>query len=399
MNGVLLAVWIVLGTLCALLTLPGTVELFFLTLGGVLPARKLYGSESVQKPKRLAIVVPAHNEEAGISQCVRNLLQCRALGEDFSLVVVADNCSDRTAELARGAGAMVLVRNDERCRGKGYALDYAFTALGAEGYELFIVVDADSSVTPNLVRVFVAAFAAGADALQCRYKVRNVSDTARTRWMNVALMAFNVLRPRGRDRLGASAGILGNGFALSRQTLELVPYAAVSLVEDLEYHLRLVRAGMKVRFVDAVTVYGEMPAAGRGVATQRARWEGGRFRMISEFAPRLLLEVARGNLRLLEPLLELLLLPLAFHVGLLLMALTTPQPWVRLYAAGSLALVVDHLLAAVVVGGGSWRDAGSLLTAPLYVVWKLRMLPELLRHAGQGAVWVRTDRAEKGERP
>jgi cellulose synthase/poly-beta-1,6-N-acetylglucosamine synthase-like glycosyltransferase len=398
--GVLISAWIVLGSLFALVTLPGTVELLFLTLGGILPASRPRRPPNPQKDQRLAIVIPAHNEEAGIAACVRNLRQCDARSGSYSVVVVADNCSDGTVVQAQQAGATVLIRDDESRRGKGYALDYAFTALGDVGYDLFIVVDADSSVTPNLVQEYLAAFAAGADALQCRYKVRNVEDSARTRWMNVALMAFNVLRPRGRDRCGVSAGILGNGFALSRQTLERVPYTAVSLVEDLEYHLRLVRAGLRVRFVDSVTVYGEMPIGGQGVATQRTRWEGGRFRMIFEFAPGLMREVAGGKLRLLEPLLELLLLPLAFHVGLLLLALTTPQPWVRLYAVGSLLLVVDHLLAAVVVGGGSWRDAGALLTAPLYVIWKLRMLPVLLRNAGQGAAWVRTERnAAEGERP
>lgn len=399
MTGFLISAWIVIGTLLAFLTVPGTIELLSLTFGGMLPARKILRPKTWRKQRRLAIVVPAHNEAAGIAACVCNLLQCDAPRGSYSVIVVADNCTDHTTEEARRAGATVLVRDDQTRRGKGYALDHAFTVLGAQGYDVFIVVDADSSVSPNIVGDFLAAFAAGADALQCRYKVRNVSDTVRTRWMNVALMAFNVLRPRGRDRFGISAGILGNGFGLSRQTLELVPYTAVSLVEDLEYHLRLVRAGLKVRFVDSVTVYGEMPAAGGGVATQRARWEGGRFRMISEFAPSLISEVVHGKFRLIEPLLELLLLPLAFHVGLLLLALTTPEPWVRLYAAGSLALVVDHLLAGVVVGGGSWRDAGSLLTAPLYLVWKLRMLPELLRNAGHGAAWVRTDRAAKGERP
>jgi cellulose synthase/poly-beta-1,6-N-acetylglucosamine synthase-like glycosyltransferase len=210
--------------------------------------------------------------------------------------------------------------------------------------------------------------------------------------MNIALMAFNVLRPRGRDRLGLSAGILGNGFALSRKTLERVPYHAVSVVEDLEYHIRLVNAGLKVRFVDTATVYGEMPTGGKGVSTQRARWEGGRFRMAAKFVPPLLGDVCRGKLRLLEPLGDLLLLPLAFHVALVLLSLMTPLWPIRLYAVCALGVVAVHVLATIAVCGGNWRDLGALFSAVFYVLWKVRTIPALLRNASGNAVWVRTER-------
>jgi hypothetical protein len=90
--------------------------------------------------------------------------------------------------------------------------------------------------------VFASCFAGGADAVQCRYTTLNVDASLRTRLMNVSLMAFNALRPRGRSAMGLSAGILGNGFALSAETLRPVPYTADSVVEDLEYHLLLGRA-------------------------------------------------------------------------------------------------------------------------------------------------------------
>ena len=275
-----------IGVFLAICTLPGTVELLFLTIGGLLPARRPRQQGDPNSPRscRTAIVVPAHNEEASISACVKSLLSCDATQDCFSVFVVADNCTDHTAREAEAAGAIALVRDDPDHRGKGYALDFAFQKLASD-FTLFIVVDADTTVTPNLVRDFVTASEQGAGALQCRYKVRNVRDSVRTRWMNVALMAFNVLRPRGRSRLGVSVGVLGNGFALTRATLRTVPYHAVSVVEDLEYHLRLVHAGIKVKFVDSVTVFGEMPITGAGVLTQRSRWEGGRFRMMAQFAP------------------------------------------------------------------------------------------------------------------
>ncbi|MGA3106227.1 MAG: glycosyltransferase family 2 protein [Terriglobales bacterium] len=396
MIGLLIYALVVFGTLLALCTLPGTLELLFLTIGGVLPAvrrRPLQVAESAV-PIRTAIVVPAHDEEISIAACVKSLLECDSSQASFSVYVVADNCTDQTVLRAQVAGAQTLFRNDAFRRGKGYALDFAFRALMDEGFDLFIVVDADTSVTSNLVREFSTAIASGADALQCRYKVRNAGDSVRTRWMNIALMAFNVLRPRGRNRFGLSAGVLGNGFALTRATLEKVPYDAVSVVEDLEYHLRLVRAGLKVQFVDTVTVFGEMPSTGSAVVTQRSRWEGGRFRMMAHFAPALFGEVLRGRTRCLEPLLELLLLPLAFQVALLTIALATPVEAVRIYAACSLGVVLLHLLAAIAVGGGGWRDLLALASAPFYVIWKLKVVPQLLGSARKGAAWIRTGRAD-----
>ena len=387
------------GIFLALCTLPGTVELLALTVAGLLPGRRARRQLEIPRrdPIRIAIIVPAHDEEASIGACVRNLLECDRGKDEVEVFVVADNCSDRTAVQAENAGARCLVRTDPDRRGKGYALDFAFRALMDSGFDLFIVIDADTTAPENLVREFSAEFGNGAEAMQCRYGVRNTGDSRRTRWMNIALMAFNVLRPRGRDRLGLSAGLFGNGFALTRATIQQIPYAAFSVVEDLEYHIRLMRAGWRVHFVDTVTVLGEMPVSGKAVLTQRSRWEGGRFRMLVDLAPQLAKAVCAGEWRCIEPLLDLMLLPLAFHVTMLALAICTPVLIVRWYAAGALTVVLAHLLAAISVGGGGWPDVVALLSAPFYVLWKLRVIPDLVKGARHGSAWVRTARvATKG---
>ena len=147
-----------------------------------------------------------------------------------------------------------------------------------------------------------------------------------------------------------------------------------------------------MRFVNATTVLGEMPVRGAGVKTQRSRWEGGRLRMMLENSPRLLGKVLRGRPRFIEPLAELLLLPLAFHVTLLALAISTPQPLVRDLGLAGVAVVLLHLVAAIVAGGGSWRDAITLTVAPFYVLWKLMLIPSLLRNARTNQAWVRTRR-------
>ncbi len=381
------------GVALILTTLPGTFELALLTFSGIMRPRSRVARMKTAIA-RMAVVIPAHDEAASIVRCVRSIAACDSPGNGtaVSIVVVADNCLDSTAALAQAAGARVIVRIDNVRRGKGLALADAFATLLAEGFDAVVVVDADTVVEPNLLVEIAALLAAGADGVQTRYGVLNPSVSIRTRLMNVALMAFNVLRPRGRDRLGVSVGILGNGFALSRATLEAVPYDAQSIVEDLEYHLRLVRIGRRIEFADRTTVRADMPAAGPGASTQRARWEGGRLRMLADHSAGLAAGILRGNTRLVEPLLDLLLLPLAFQVALLLATLAIPFAPARIYAVAALAIVVIHVAAGIIVGGGNFDDFAALAAAPFYIGWKLAMSPLIFRMARHNASWIRTER-------
>ena len=376
-----------------LLTLPGTLELAMITFAGILPSRDRLPKGTVTRIAKVAVVVPAHNEAAAIVRCVRSVAAC-ILPEsiEIEIVVVADNCTDATADLARGAGARVLVRSDPAQCGKGFALTFSFQILLDEGFDAVFVVDADSVVDANLLQEVVPRFRVGVDGVQVRYVVLNPDASLRTRLMNVAFMAFNVLRAKGRGRMGLSVGIFGNGFGLNRATLEAVPYHAHSLVEDLEYHLHLVQAGREIVFADGTCVRGEMPTSGSGSATQRARWEGGRLRAAIQNLPGLLGAAISGKPRLLEPALELLLLPLAFHVTLLGLSALMPFRLVQIYALFALALVALHVVVGVLVGGGDWRDFAVLLSAPFYVAWKVAALPKIVQSARSEALWVRTDR-------
>lgn len=393
MNETLAVARLVLSLLAAGWTLPGTLELLLVTVGGILPPRRTGARQRILR--HLVCVVPAHDEADGIGRCVESL-RVAAAARTAEVVVIADNCSDQTAAVARSAGARVLERNDPAHRGKGYALEFAFSRLMAEGTDAVLLVDADSRVAPNFIGEMAAELEAGAGAVQCRYLVANPGASLRTRLMNVALLAFNVLRPRGRDRWRLSAGILGNGFGLAAQTLKTAPYRATSVVEDLEYHLGLVEAGIGVRFAGRTAVYGDMPAQGKGVVTQRARWEGGRLLMMRAAVPKLVRDLLRGRCRVAEPLLELMLLPLGLHVALLTMVLVAaPEAGLRGYGAAGLAVVGGHVIAAIAVGGGGWRDLAALALAPFYVFWKIRMLPSILRASRKHALWVRTERGGK----
>lgn len=381
----------------ALVTMPGSAELLLLTVGALLPRFRKTDPPSLGPEPALAVIVPAHNEELTIARTVANLL-AQAAGEPgvIRVFVIADNCTDKTASCALQAGAAVLVRQDDERRGKGFALDFAFAQLSEHCFDGYLIVDADTVAQPGLYRSVRARLAAGAAAVQCRYTVANPGDSVRTQLMEIALQAFNVLRPSGRARWGLSAGILGNGFALSRRALAAVPYSASSVVEDLEYHLRLVEAGLVVQFAGEAAVLGEMPTGGPGARTQRARWDGGRFRMIVEWSPRLLRGISRGAFRLIEPLLDLWLLPLAFHLVFLTAAAGLGTGFARGLAVQGLFLVVVHVSYAVRLTGHLWPSLRALLTVPFYVIWKLSLLSVLLQTARRNAAWVRTARNREG---
>ncbi len=376
----------------AVVSLPGSVELAQLTLGSLLPARpEKVGTE---KLIRLAVVIPAHNEKDVIAACLDSLLASGPSCCPVDVFVVADNCTDETADIARNKGVTVIERTDQTRRGKGFALEFAFNYL-RRGYDAFVVIDADSTVPHGFLDHFRCAFSRGAEAVQCVYLVANSEQSGSTRLMDLSLRAFNKVRPRGRQRWGQSVGILGNGFALSRSTLERVPYVAKSVVEDLEYHLELLQAGIRVEFLSRVQVSGLVPSKGSARSTQRARWEGGRLRMIREFVPRLLLKVLTGHTECIEPLLELLLLPLSFHILLLVMAAAAGKGIWRSLALAGLAILLFHLSAAVAAGTSWRRDLRAIATVPFYVLWKITRLPMIVASSLRGAAWVRTARAAK----
>jgi cellulose synthase/poly-beta-1,6-N-acetylglucosamine synthase-like glycosyltransferase len=394
---IFIAAWSVATIFAACLTLPGTGELLCLTVAAMFRVKRVGPAEDVSahSPWRVAVVVPAHDEEASIASCVESLLAADAGGMQVTVYVIADNCTDATAIVAEAAGARVMVRQDAEMRGKGHALHYAFQHLEYVGFDCVLVVDADTIVASNFVVAAAGAMQRGAAAVQVRYVARNAEQGTRTRLMALALRAFNVVRPRGRENLGLSVGILGNGFGLRRETLAAVPYLAASVVEDLDYHIALVRSGRRVRFVDESAVYGEMPVRGKGVKTQRSRWEGGRLRMLRERGAGLAADVTAGRWESLEPLLELLLLPLAFHVLLLLLAMTSPLLVVREFGLVGFVVVLMHLVVAIRMGNNAGADVVALATAPFYVLWKIMLIPSLLKSAGSKQAWVRTSRNDE----
>jgi cellulose synthase/poly-beta-1,6-N-acetylglucosamine synthase-like glycosyltransferase len=346
------------------------------------------------KPLDMTVVVPAHNEQLLLRRCIRSLLE--DLPADSSVLVVAHNCTDSTAQVAMDAGAEILLLCDDGRLGKGAALRAGFDHAVAHGAEALAVIDADSVVSPGFSAAIAHALAEGAEAFQARYLMPGGEQGRRSGLTALGFLGMNVIRPRGRSRLGMSAGIFGNGFGFRSSVLERVPYRASSLVEDLEYHLRLVEAGIRVEFLNDATVSSEAPENSTAAQTQRARWEGGRLHIARLWLPRLIRHAFTGRPMLLEPALDVASLPLASAVLLLLISLLLPVPWLRLYALACFAIILAHIAAAGAEGDGWWSAVRTLLSVPGYILWKLRILPHTLASSRSDAAWVRTGRATRG---
>jgi hypothetical protein len=389
----------------ALAGLPGALGLLTVTAGALLPARRVPGEGAREHnpesaldpavagaPGPLWVLVPAHDEAAGIAACVASLREAAEPPNGLEIVVVADNCSDDTAKRARAAGARVLERRDTQRRGKGYALALGFERALAEGAAGVLVVDADSRVAPDLFTRTAEALAAGCDGTQCRYEPDDPGDAPIRRLRRLAFIAFNAVRPRGRERLGLSCGLFGNGFALCARVLAEQPYGAHSIVEDLEYHLDLVRRGRRVRYLGDTWVRAPLPESAAGARTQHTRWEGGRLGLARERLLGLTWEGLTRRPRLLEPAADLALLPLGLHVALFLPALVVGGPWGRPLALAFGVVLALHLGLALVLAGCDRRDLLALASAPWYIAGKWRVLPAVLSGARRRAPWKRTER-------
>jgi len=358
--------------------------------------------------RKFDVVIPSHNEELGIARTVANLSAVDYPASLRRILVVADNCSDATAQKAREAGATVLERHDTEKRGKGYALAYAFEFSQQDGFaDAVVVVDADTVVSPNLLHAYARRLADGAHAAQAHYGVMNPTVSWRTRLMTIALGMFHKVRSLGREAMGVSCGLRGNGMCFTHAVLREVPHDAFSVVEDLEYGIRLGRKGHRVHYAWEAEVQGEMVSAEKQSRSQRQRWEGGRSQMRKLHGWPLLKDALKQRSGLLldlsmdvlvPPLSQLVLAAVgsAVAASVLVWLSGGTAVWASALAGFGLMSLGAYVLRGWWVSGVGPRGLLDLAWAPVYVLWKVGLM---LRGPGaeKRGEWVRTSR--EAERP
>ena len=215
-----------LGTLavaCAAATSVPGAYLALLTSLGATPSRddRSRRLATSNEARRFAFLVPAHNEERGIAAAIASLRSQRYSADLFEIHVVADNCTDRTADVAASAGATVHERSASHDPGKGPALNWLTErVVNGDGdvcrsVDVIVIVDADTIVDPEFLHAMNEAFARGSIACQGYYAVSEPEAAPSIALRYAALASRHYLRPLGRRRLGGSVGLFGNGMAFS----------------------------------------------------------------------------------------------------------------------------------------------------------------------------------------
>jgi len=359
---------------------------------------------------RFLILIPAHNEELLLGDVLHRLRDLSYPTTHYEVVVIADNCEDLTAEVARKGGATALVRVDVKLRGKGQALNWAMQGPlkdWARPWDALVIMDADSVLNADFLWFMDERLRQGHQALQGYYGVQNPGDSWRTALMTVALAAFHFLRPLGRDQLGLPCGLKGNGMCFARPLVERFGYPATSVVEDIELALMYLRHGVGVKFAAGAQVFGQMATTTQQADSQRKRWEGGRLPLLKNWALPLWREGLRErNLAKLDGAVDLFVPPLTLLVLLtaagwlvaLALALlhAAPLGWLAcgVWGGSLLGLVVYVCtgLALVEAPAGVWL---RLAAAPVFVGWKIGVyLRMACTRKKTPSEWVRTGRQE-----
>jgi cellulose synthase/poly-beta-1,6-N-acetylglucosamine synthase-like glycosyltransferase len=322
----------------AVVALLGTLYALAFAVLGIVASRdeREHGKTSATAASRppttnFLVVIPAHNEGSGLTATVHSVLAQNYA--HLRCVVIADNCTDDTAEMARLAGAHeVLVRNDPEKRGKGQALTWAFNIAQSWEWDAVCVIDADSVIEPGFFAAFDRSFCKGHAVVQARYDFFPAADTKD--WLQqfgaVSKAGENSFVFRPRERLGLSEVLVGNGFFLSRPVLQRVPWVAHSIVEDAEYSLLLGQQGIAVHFQEGARLWSRQASSVRDVQPQRVRWASGIWQLFRKAIPILFSTAWRErSWRAIEEIVMLLMSSrlVLIYLWVLSFAMSLAAPW------------------------------------------------------------------------
>ena len=350
-------------------------------------------------PPRVAVLVPAHNESVNVLATIECLK--RQLGSADRLLVIADNCNDDTAELARVAGALVIERHNFDLRGKGYALAFGVDHLRADPPEVVLVVDADCTVSDGAVGCIAQhCRATGKPVQMLNLMSAGAGAGLRLRVLEFAMLMKNLVRPMGSFRLGRACHLMGTGMALPWSLMSTAKLATGHITEDMKLGVDLAVAGYAPQFLPQVRVSSAFPQDTSVAKVQKSRWEHGHLATLTEELPGLLAAAFRsGDPALIVMAMDLLIPPVALYLLLLAatgagcIAAAAFWPVWQLAAVFVSIAVMSFSLSIGLAWWGFARHLLSLrelLTTPLYAVWKVPVYLAYFLKKRSG--WVRTKR-------
>ncbi|MGO9826848.1 MAG: glycosyltransferase family 2 protein [Terriglobales bacterium] len=384
--------------LAGLLAIPTTVLCLEIVAG--LVRRQVPTSPGRGAGRRIAVLVPAHNESVAIAATLEDIKAQLRPGD--RLLVVADNCTDDTAAVAGLSGAEVVKRQDSERIGKGYALDWGLRHLDKDPPDVVIVIDADCRLSERSIARLTGACSVTGRPVQALDLMTAPAGSGINKLIaEFAWRVKNWVRPLGLAGLGLPCQMAGTGMAIPWPVIRAADLASGWIVEDLKLGLDLAAAGHPPLFCPSARVTSQFAASAGGADMQRSRWEHGHIKTILKLTPRMLcMAIARANFSLLVLTLDLAVPPLSLLAMLLIAtcATTTVAAWFDL---GLTALIISSgcLFCLATTVGLAWNKYGrdvlparAVLSVPLYVLAKLGLYRQVL-FGKMTTQWVRTDRA------
>lgn len=356
----------------------------------------------------IAVIVPAHNESTGILNTLNSIAP--QLTSQDCLLVVADNCTDVTASVVRGAfknnvenwrsKLELIERTDQYLRGKGYALDFGIKHCQQLPPDVVVIIDADCLADVNAIASLAAKCMLEKKPIQARYLMRSPENSnLKTQIAEFAMRVKNRLRPLGFNKLGLPCQLMGTGMAFLWADINKINLASGHIVEDLKMGLDLSKIGQYPIFYDENEVYSYFPSANQGFVEQRSRWEHGHMHVILQDAPNIFLQsILKLDYKLFALALDLIVPPLAlltiFNTTVMVLAIifytmSTDAVPLLLAVISNTVLFITVFLAWISVG----KDILSLkqlLFLPLYLIQKIPLYIKFVFN--RQVAWVRTKR-------
>lgn len=382
-----------------LLTAFASFYLLILTIAALVK-RSAGTTPSKPASTRFAVLVPAHNEERLLPRLLESLRRQDYPQSHYSVFVVADNCTDRTAEIGSELDATVHERNDRSQVGKGYALRWLLERVHEEGIEVdaYAFIDSDCVVSPNFLSAMNAHLQAGEQAVQALYTAVDPFTTVPATLRNTALLLKHDVRARGKAALGLPCGLFGTGMVFSKEIIDGYGWDAYGLAEDAEYQMKLVKAGVHIAFARDAQVLGEMPDTLAGARGQNLRWESGRVSVALRQGPEVLRSaVKHRRWRSVDAVIEQALPPLSLiaaatgSLAIASAALKAP-PWMLALAWANVAALTTHVIGGMLLCRAPARTYRAFLHAPLFIAWKCALYANALQHRAR--VWEPTRHAD-----
>lgn len=379
----------VLKTICLILTLVISMCYFYQIIYMLLPIVKKRKALPDAALRRYAILIAARNEENVIPFLLDSIRKQDYPSEMITTYVIADNCTDKTAQVAAVHGARVFERFDQTRVGKGYALDYLVTMIqqedGLDRYDAFLVFDADNLLRPDYVTEMNKVCGAGYEAF-CGY--RNTKNFG-TNWLSAGYGVWylhdSAHLNQSRMMLGTSCAVSGTGFGFTRALLERMGgWKFYTLTEDIEFNTWCVTHGVKIGYCHDAVTYDEQPFDFGQSWRQRTRWTQGGIQIAARYSGTLLKGLFQGGWATYATFetatLSMWGCCLSMLCGALTMATTfLAEGWLGLLKAAVLGLVGGYFAAMGMgaltvaaewkrIAASNWQKVGSVFAFPLFML-------------------------------